>query len=194
MENSLEVLKFPDPRLRAEGKAVNKVTPELRSLAQNMLKLMYQEKGVGLAAVQVNKPVRLFVADTQQKNSRYEKKDMGVLERKTVQPLIFFNPEIVHSEGEVLFQEGCLSFPSYYAEVKRAEIVEVQALNIEGEAFSLKTDGLLSICIQHEIDHLDGRLFIDHLSSFKARQLSEKIKKYGYPDKKIESDLKTSSL
>ena len=181
MKNFLEVLKFPDPRLRAKGQRVEKVTCEYKQLAQDMLDLMYQAGGVGLAAVQVNKAIRLFVADTKTGSDRY-REDMGVLESQIQQPLVFFNPEIQHLEGKVTFKEGCLSFPSYYAEVKRAEIVEVKAWDIEGRDFSIKTDGLLSICIQHEIDHLDGKLFIDHLSHTKAQQLREKIKKYGYPE------------
>ena len=185
MEKPLKVLKFPDPKLRIKGQAVEKVTPEYRQMAENMLELMHKENGVGLAAIQVDRPLRLFVADTRipDDHARYKTDQMGLLEQKIQQPLVFFNPKITYKEGETVFQEGCLSFPSYYAEVKRAEIVEVSALDKEGKPFSLKTDGLLSICIQHEIDHLDGKLFIDHLSPIKAQSLRDKIKKYGYPEK-----------
>ena len=188
----LEVLKFPDSRLRQKGKAVSDITPELERLAQDMLETMYKHKGVGLAAVQVHRLVRLLVADTsseleesQGEDSRYKSSHLKKeLVAKIKQPLILFNPEIVSQTGKVLFPEGCLSFPSYFAEVQRAEIVEVKALNEKGENLLIKTDGLLSVCLQHEIDHLDGRLFIDHLSPIKARRLREEIKKYGYPDKK----------
>lgn len=180
--NAFEILKFPDPRLRQKGQAVQTVTPELRQFAENLLKTMYKENGVGLAAIQVNKPVRLFVADTKRSSDRYDDEDLeNDLERKIEQPLIFFNPEITYREGQVIFPEGCLSFPSYFADVQRSKIIEVKALDVEGSPFTLKTDGLLSVCVQHEIDHLDGKLFIDHLSPTKAARLRDKIKKYGYP-------------
>ena len=188
----LEVLRFPDPRLRHKGQKVDKVTPELKKLAQNMLETMESQNGVGLAAIQVAQPIRLLVADTrselldqEKENSRYSS---STLQKKLVsqvkQPLILFNPEIIKKKGQIIFPEGCLSFPSYFAEVKRAEIVEVKALNKEEQEIFIKTDGLLSICLQHEIDHLDGKLFIDHLSPIKAQRLKEEIKKNGYPDKK----------
>ena len=188
----LDVLKFPDPRLRHKGNFVDKISPELKRLAEDMLETMYKYNGVGLAAIQVAHPVRLLVADTsselsedKEEDSRYQtsslKKDLVA---KVKQPLILFNPEIVKKEGTVLFPEGCLSFPSYFAEVKRAEVVEVRALNEKEEEILVKTDGLLSICLQHEVDHLDGRLFIDHLSPIKAQRLREEIKKNGYPESK----------
>ena len=189
----LEVLRFPDPRLRHKGQKVDKViTPELKKLAQNMLETMENEKGVGLAAIQVAQPIRLLVADTRSElvdspegDSRYSTSTLKKnLVAQVKQPLILFNPEIVKKEGQITFPEGCLSFPSYFAEVKRAEIVKVKALNEEGQEIFIKTDGLLSICLQHEIDHLDGKLFIDHLSPIKSQRLKEEIKKNGYPDKK----------
>lgn len=182
MMNALEILKFPDPRLRNKGQEVTEITSTLVQLAQNMLKVMYDQNGVGLSAIQVNKLVRLFVADTgNSSQNRYDVDDMGSLEKDIKQPLICFNPEIISSQGEIIFNEGCLSFPSYYAEVKRSAIITMKALDIKGRSFTIKTDGLLSVCIQHEIDHLDGKLFIDHLSSVRAQQLRNKIKKYGYP-------------
>ena len=182
MNEPLEILKFPDPRLRQKGKTVQTVTPELRQFAKDLLETMYKESGVGLAAIQVNKPVRLFVADTKRPTSRYDDEDLeNNLERQIEQPLIFFNPEITYREGQIIFPEGCLSFPSYYADVQRLKIIEVKALDIDGKPFALKTDGLLSVCVQHEIDHLDGKLFIDHLSPAKAASLRDKIKKHGYP-------------
>ena len=196
----LEVLKFPDPRLRHKGKPVEKITPELKQLAEDMLKTMYTENGVGLAAIQVAQPVRLLVADTrselsentetksEEEDNRYPTSSLKKeLVAQIKQPLILFNPEIIQKEGQVIFSEGCLSFPSYSAEVKRAEIVEVKALNEKQEEVRIRTDGLLSICLQHEIDHLNGRLFIDHLSPIKARRLREEIKKNGYPEKKPKS-------
>ena len=196
MAFSLEILKFPDARLRNKGKAVDKVTADLALLAQNMLDLMYQESGVGLSSIQVNQPIRLFTADTrlyQTNSDRYSVENMGELEQKIKQPLICFNPEITSRQGEVVFKEGCLSFPSYYADVKRSAVVEFKALDVEGRPFSIKTDGLLSICVQHEIDHLDGRLFIDHLSPVQAQKLREQIKTRGYPSKKTAVDRPGSS-
>ena len=193
MSANLEILKFPDSRLRQKGQRIAAVTPELRQLAKDLLEIMYQESGVGLAAVQVNKPVRLFAADTKRSTDRYDEESLeNSLEREIEQPLVFFNPEITYREGQVIFPEGCLSFPSYYADVQRSKVIEVKALDIEGKEFTLKTDGLLSVCVQHEIDHLDGKLFIDHLSPSKAASLREKIKKYGYPEPSVKEDSKTA--
>lgn len=185
MSLSLEILKFPDPRLRKKAEEVKEVTEDLSRLADEMLNIMYEEKGVGLSSIQVNQPPRLFVSDTRimSPDSRYDKSSMGELEAEIEQPLVFFNPKILYREGEVVFSEGCLSFPSYYAEVKRSRLIEVQALDKQGQLFKLKTDGLLAICIQHEMDHLEGKLFIDHLSLIKAQKLREKIRKHGYPEK-----------
>ena len=200
----LQILKFPHPFLRQKGQAVDKLTPELVELGRTMLQLMYESQGVGLAAIQVSKPVALIVADTRisfqspyykpepeisdspqepSKRPAYSRKILSCQWESLIpQPLILFNPKVVEKEGEILFQEGCLSFPSYYAEVKRAQTVTVKALNPEGKTITVKTDGLLSICLQHEIDHLQGRLFIDHLSPLKSRRLIEEIKKHGYPE------------
>ncbi len=187
----LEVLKFPDSRLRYKAKAIDKVTSELAQLSKDMLEVMYAKKGVGLAAIQVNWQVRLLVADTSSElidnvedtETRYDTKQLTKkLVSKIKQPLILFNPEIIEKHGSVIYPEGCLSFPSYYADVKRAEIIKVKALNEKNEEIFIETDGLLSICLQHEIDHLDGKLFIDHLSPIKSSRLREEIRKYGYPD------------
>ena len=187
----LDVLKFPDSRLRHKGQTVETITPALKQLAKDMLETMSQKNGVGLAAIQVAHPVRLLVADTSSEllESQEEKAPYSTdsLKKSLVaqikQPLILFNPKVVKKEGQIVFSEGCLSFPSYFAEIKRAEIVEVKALNEKEEEIFIRTDGLLSICLQHEIDHLNGRLFIDHLSPIKARRLREEIKKNGYPEK-----------
>ena len=185
----LEILKFPHPRLREKGRPVAEVTSEWRALGENMLKTMYSAKGVGLAALQVGKPIRLIVADTRPREKKEEKEDRydnsslkSDLEAKITQPLILFNPKITDKKGQVIFPEGCLSFPSYFAEVRRAEQITLTALNPENKEISLTTDGLLSICLQHEVDHLDGKLFIDHLSPLKAARLREDIKKHGYPE------------
>lgn len=205
--SKLQILRFPHPFLRNKAQSVKSLTPELVQLAQDMLQLMYESQGVGLAAIQVEKPIALLTADTRldfqrpyyqpeplspsslasaekdTRENRYNREDLSCsLESKIKQPLILFNPKVVDKKGEVIFQKGCLSFPSYYAEVKRAEIVTVEALNPEGDKMSITTDGLLSVCLQHEIDHLQGKLFIDHLSLVKANRLKEEIKKYGYPD------------
>ena len=181
---TLEVLKFPDPRLRQKGKQVTQITPELQVLGEKMLQTMYAEKGVGLAAIQVGQPVRLIVVDTRplsdESENRYDNTLKSELEKSIKQPLILFNPEIVEKKGKVVFPEGCLSFPSYFAEVKRAETITLMALNPQNQEISLTADGLLSICLQHEVDHLDGKLFIDYLSPVKAARLREDIKKHGY--------------
>ena len=193
----LEILKFPDSRLREKAQKVSSITSGLAKLAQDMLEIMHSENGVGLAAIQVAKPVHLLVVDTrselynssEEEETRYSSENLKQdLVREIEQPLILFNTKILKRKGEVFFKEGCLSFPSYFAEVKRSEIIEVEALNEKGEKISFKTDGLLSICIQHELDHLNGKLFIDHLSPIKAQRLREEIKKHGYPDLKKKSE------
>jgi peptide deformylase len=179
----LEVLKFPDPRLRKKGLAVKKITPELKTLANDMLETMYSFRGIGLAAAQVDARVRLIVLDTRpRENGRYKPEQMTPLEAAAVQPLIIFNPVIVKKEGKTTYDEGCLSVPTYFETVERFNWIEMTGLNLQGESFTLQTDGLLAICIQHEIDHLDGKLFIDRLSPIKSMRLKSKIKKFGYPD------------
>ncbi len=179
----LEILKFPDPRLRKKGVAVPKVTDELRTLADDMLETMYSFRGIGLAAAQVNKQVRLLVVDTRpRENGRYNLEDMTALEKEIEQPLVLFNPEIVAQRGQTTYDEGCLSVPTYYETVERFDWIEVKALDRQGQPVQFSTDGLLAICIQHEIDHLDGKLFIDRLSPIKSSRIKSKIKKFGYPD------------
>lgn len=179
----LEILKFPDPRLRKKGVAVKEVTPELKTLAQDMLETMYSFKGIGLAAAQVDKQIRLIVLDTRpRENGRYKPEEMTELEQAVNQPLVIFNPEIIKKEGKTTYDEGCLSVPTYFETVERFDRIQVKGLDIEGKPFTFETDGLLAICIQHEIDHLDGKLFIDRLSPVKSMRLKSKIKKFGYPD------------
>jgi len=187
----LDVLKFPDPRLRKKCEPVAKVTSEIQEFVQDMLETMYSFSGIGLAATQVDRQIRVLIVDTRPKSedgSRYELEDMSELEKAVEQPLTLINPVIVKKEDKTTFDEGCLSLPSYYETVERAKYIEVEALNEKGEKVLIKTDGLLSICIQHEIDHLDGKLFIDRLSPIKANRLKSKIKKYGYPDPEEEEE------
>ena len=170
----LEVLKFPDPRLRRRCEPVEKVTPELQQLAKDMLETMYSFNGIGLAAAQVDRTVRLLVVDTRPKNEegkRYDNSEQTDLEKAIDQPLILFNPVIVKKEGKTTFDEGCLSVPGYYETVERFDLIEVEALDINGKKITIKTDGLLAICIQHEIDHLDGKLFIDRLRLVQSNRI-----------------------
>ena len=182
----LDILKFPDTRLRKKCSTVKEVTEDLVQLSEDMLETMYAAQGLGLSAIQVNRFVRLLTADTRGlykgSNDRYQEQNQpGQYESSVTQPLVLFNPTIISRSGEILFQEGCLSFPSYYAEVKRSKLIEVKGWDKFGKECKVKTDGVLAICIQHEIDHLDGKLFIDHLSPIKADRLRAQIKKYGYP-------------
>ena len=186
----LDIIKFPDSRLRQKCVPVKEITSKELQLVEDMLETMYNASGIGLSAIQVGKFVRLLTADTRAlsdssetvENNRYEKKEPGKLEKRINQPVILFNPKIIGQQGEVIFNEGCLSFPSYYAEVKRSAVIEVEGLDQFGKVKRIHTDGVLAVCIQHEIDHLDGKLFIDHLSPVKAALLRSQIKKYGYPD------------
>lgn len=185
----LDILRFPDPKLRKKCKPVDEVTPQLTQFAKDMLETMYSFSGIGLAAAQVDRQIRLLVTDTRPKeNGRYKIEDMGELEQKVEQPFVIFNPVIIDKKGKTSYEEGCLSVPSYYETVDRFEYIEVEGLDINGEKISVKTDGLLAICIQHEIDHLDGKLFIDRLSPIKSNRLKSKIRKYGYPEAKAAED------
>lgn len=189
----LEILKFPDPRLRQKCKPVDKVTPELSQFAKDMLETMYSFSGIGLAAAQVNRQIRLLVVDTRpRENGRYKTEDMTELEQKITQPMVLFNPEIIEKKGKTSFDEGCLSIPTYFETVERFDWIRVKALDIDGNPIEFETDGLLSICIQHEIDHLDGKLFIDRLSPIKANRLKAKIKKFGYPEPQDEEEVDPS--
>jgi len=158
----LEVLCFPDKRLRTVAKPVEQITEELKKLAENMIETMYEEDGVGLAATQINFHQRLVVIDVSQDRD---------------QPMVIINPVIVEHSGEEISEEGCLSVPETNAEVKRAELVTLEYLDLEGQQQVLKADGLLAVCIQHEIDHLDGKLFIDYLSPLKQKRIKTKLEK-----------------
>lgn len=187
----LEVLTFPDPRLRKKSQPVEIVSEEIKAFAESMLETMYSFRGIGLAAPQVNRQDRMIVLDTRPtEEGRYKPEQMTELERLVEQPLVLINPEVIDKKGETTYEEGCLSVPSYFEVIKRFDWIRVRAKNAKGEEIEFETDGLLSICIQHEIDHLDGKLFIDRLSTIKSSRLKSKIKKFGYPDRDIEEEEK----
>ena len=158
----LNILHFPDPRLREKALPVGAVDDAVRRLADDMLETMYDAPGIGLAATQVDVRKRLLVIDISEEKNR---------------PLVFINPEIVARDGIEEYEEGCLSVPGIYDKVTRAETVKVRALNRDGEPFELEADGLLAICVQHEIDHLDGKLFVDYLSPLKRQRIKKKLEK-----------------
>lgn len=184
----LPILTYPDPRLREISKAIEKVTPEIRQLIDNMLETMYHSNGIGLAAPQVNQLLRLLVIDIRRPIDPSEEVEdpqtLTELESKVKFPLVLVNPKVIKGVGKTTYEEGCLSVPGYYEEVNRYQWVQVEALNRDGEKYTLETDGLLAICIQHEMDHLEGKLFIDRLSFVKSNKIKNKIKKVGYPAKK----------
>lgn|ERR1700741_363365 len=158
----LTILEYPDPRLRTRAAPVARVDAALRDLIDAMLETMYAAKGIGLAATQVNVHQRVLVTDVS------EGRDT---------PRAFINPEIIGKDGKTVTQEGCLSVPGYYDEVERAEHVRVRALDRDGKPFEEDLTGLLAICVQHEIDHLDGKLFVDYLSEMKRQRVRKKLEK-----------------
>jgi len=158
----LEVLHFPDDRLKKIAKPVQEITPATQTIIDDMLDTMYAEKGIGLAAVQVNIMQRIVVIDISEQRDK---------------PLVFINPVITESSGETGIEEGCLSVPETRGFVPRAELVTVSALNRDGEEFTLDADDLLAICLQHELDHLNGKLFVDYLSPLKQQRIRKKLEK-----------------
>ena len=158
----LKILEFPDPRLRKKAVPVAAVDDALRQLIDDMFETMYDAPGIGLAATQVDVHRRLLVADVSA-----EKDD----------PYVLINPEIVARDGLEVSEEGCLSVPGYYEEVERAEHVRVKYLERNGAAIEADFDGLLAVCVQHEIDHLDGRLFVDYLSEAKRQRIRKRLQK-----------------
>lgn len=158
----LDILQFPDPRLRNTAAPVEQVDDQVRQTVDDMLKTMYNAPGIGLAAIQVNIQRQIIVIDIS-------------VDRN--QPMCLINAEILDREGEEEMEEGCLSLPGIYDTVRRAERVRVRALNRDGETFEIETDGLLAVCIQHEMDHLAGKLFIDYLSPLKRQRLQKKFEK-----------------
>ncbi len=158
----LPILHYPDVRLRTVAKPVETVDDTIKTLVKDMFETMYQAPGIGLAATQIDHHQRIIVIDISDEKN---------------QPLCLINPEIIEKDGEIDWEEGCLSVPDYYQCVKRANHIKVRALNQQGKTFEIEADELLGVCIQHEIDHLDGILFIDHLSKLKQKRLLEKTKK-----------------
>lgn len=188
----LEVLKYPDPRLREKSLKVTDFNAELKKLSENMLETMYSERGIGLAAPQVGELKQMLVIDCRpkpDKEGRYKVEDMTELEAKIDQPLVIINPVITKKKGKTTFEEGCLSVPTFFDNVDRAEWIELEYQDLDGNKKTLQTDGLLAIVIQHEMDHLDGTLFIDHLSFLKSNKIKNQIKKNGYPIREVEPDL-----
>jgi peptide deformylase len=158
----LAILEYPDPRLRKKAAPLTVIDDAMRQLADNMLETMYAAKGVGLAATQVDVHVRLIVLDVS------EGRD---------QPLVLFNPEILKLEGSGPGEEGCLSVPGIYDKVSRATNIRVRALDRNGRQFEMDADGLLAVCIQHEADHLEGKLFVDYLSELKRQLIRRRLEK-----------------
>ena len=158
----LEILRYPDKRLRTKATAVETINDDIRNIVNNMLETMYNAPGIGLAATQVNIHQRIVVIDISEDKS---------------DPLCLINPKILQKEGIEESEEGCLSVPEYYASVTRAEKVKISALDKEGKEFELDVDGLLAVCVQHELDHLDGKVFVDYLSPLKQKRLRKKLEK-----------------
>ena len=159
----LPILKFPDPRLRTVAQPVQQVDSYIRQLAADMLETMYAAPGIGLAASQVDQHIQLIVMD---------------LSEDKTQPQVFVNPKITPLSTETApYEEGCLSVPEVYDRVERPAQVRIDALDLEGRPFSLDAEGLLAVCIQHEMDHLDGKLFVDYLSPLKRQRIRDKLSK-----------------
>ena len=158
----LSILEFPDKRLRTVARPVDTFDAELSRLVDDMFETMYDAPGIGLAATQVDVHRRLLVLDVSEDKSR---------------PMVFINPEILSAEGHQVYQEGCLSVPGIYADVTRAAAIRVRAQDRTGEVFELDADGLLAVCVQHEMDHLAGKVFVDYLSPLKREQVRKKLAK-----------------
>lgn len=189
----MKILTFPDPKLREVSEAVKKdeFGPQMQKLADDMIETMYDAHGIGLAAPQVGELKRMVVIDTRPKDDkgrRYKDQEMTDLEKAIQQPIVLINPEIVKGEGKTTFDEGCLSIPGYFETVERYDYIELKAFDASGKEHLYKVDGLLAICMQHEMDHLEGTLFIDHLSFVKSNKIKNQIKKHGYPKKEEAPD------
>ncbi len=158
----LEILEFPDQRLRTVARPVEVFDEDLNRLVDDMIETMYAAHGIGLAATQVNRHIRLLILDVSEDQA---------------QPRVYINPEIVESQGEQICEEGCLSVPGIYANVQRAEKIRIEAQDREGNTFREDAEGLHAVCLQHEMDHLRGRLFVDYLSPLKRRMVRKKLAK-----------------
>lgn len=158
----LTILHFPDPRLRNKAEAVTVIDESVKRLVDDMLETMYAAPGIGLAAIQVNVPKRVIVVDVSEERN---------------EPVCLINPQIEQRRGVVETEEGCLSVPGIYENVRRSEWIRVSAQSPSGKAVTLETDGLLAVCIQHEMDHLEGKLFVDYLSELKRQRIRKKSEK-----------------
>jgi peptide deformylase len=158
----LSILEFPDPRLRTVAKSVDEVSATITSLVSDMFETMYDAHGVGLAATQVDVHKRIIVLDISDERD---------------EPICLINPEVIEVSGEEESDEGCLSVPGIFEPIRRAEKIKISALDKEGVPFELEADGLLAVCIQHEMDHLQGKLFVDYLSSLKRQRIKKKMQK-----------------
>ncbi|MDO8347969.1 MAG: peptide deformylase [Rugosibacter sp.] len=160
----LPILRYPDPRLHKKAAPIAVVDAPIRKLAADMAETMYNAPGIGLAATQVDRHIRLIVIDITEDQSQLQ---------------VFINPELLEKSGECEGDEGCLSVPGIYETIKRAAQIKVRALGLDGQAFEVAADGLLAICIQHEMDHLEGRVFVDYLSRLKQNRIKAKLAKQG---------------
>lgn len=158
----LNILKYPDERLHTVAKPVDQIDDRIKNLVTDMFETMYASHGIGLAATQIDVHERIVVMDLTEDHS---------------EPRVFINPTITHKNGETTYEEGCLSVPGIYDTVTRAEHVIVEALDANGQPFTLEADGLLAICIQHELDHLMGKVFVEYLSPLKQNRIKTKLKK-----------------
>lgn len=158
----LKILEFPDPRLRKKATPVEAVDDALRALISDMFETMYEAPGIGLAATQVDRHIRLLVLDVSEGRNR---------------PRCLINPEIIEADGEEEMDEGCLSVPGYYEKVRRAEHIRVRAQDENGQTSEFEAEGLEAVCIQHEMDHLEGKLFVDYLSNLKRNRIRSKLVK-----------------
>jgi peptide deformylase len=158
----LQILHYPDPRLRQKARPVKEIDKKIHKLVEDMFETMYDAPGIGLAATQVNVHQRVIVIDiSENKNQR----------------VTLINPEILEKRGEEESDEGCLSVPGFFEKVKRAEQIRYRTLDLQGNAYEAEADGLLAVCIQHEIDHLDGKLFVDYLSGLKRNRIRKRLEK-----------------
>ena len=158
----LNILHYPDERLRTKAKPVQEVDDNIRTIVADMFETMYQAPGIGLAATQVDIHQQIIVIDVSEDKS---------------QPLCLINPEIIRKDGDQEMDEGCLSVPGVYAPVKRSENIRIRALDRDGQSFEMDAEGLLAVCIQHEMDHLAGKLFVDYLSQMKQQRIKKKLSK-----------------
>ena len=162
----LDILVYPDPRLRTVAKPVEKVDERIQTLVKDMIETMHDAQGIGLAATQVNVHEQVIVMK---------------IPEDIEEPRVLINPKVIEKDGETVYDEGCLSVPEYYAPVKRAETIKITALDEQGEIYELEADGLLAICIQHEMDHLQGKVFVDYLSKLKQDRVRKKLIKRTRP-------------